>query len=153
MARPTKLTTEIIRDVKGYMVMCAEKSRLPTIEGLAFVLNLNKGTIQEWRKPYYPTNTQITETENQELVQLHTEFSALVDMMLNQQADQLIDRGLNETYNASITKLLLTKHGYRDAVDTDITTGGEKVNTVLPEIIAEADRLLKIKKLNEASPT
>lgn len=34
---------------------------------------------------------------------------------------------------------------------TDITTQGEKINsTVLPEVIAEADRILKEKKLNDA---
>lgn len=31
---------------------------------------------------------------------------------------------------------------------TDITTGGEKISTILPEVIAEADRLLKERKLS-----
>lgn len=37
--------------------------------------------------------------------------------------------------------------------NTDITSGGEKINqnSILPEIIAEADRLLKERKLNETS--
>ena len=43
------------------------------------------------------------------------------------QASQLIQNGLVNNYNATITKLMLTKHGYRDKQEVDHTTDGKPI--------------------------
>ena len=43
------------------------------------------------------------------------EFSAIVAEILALQERTLLKGGLTEDFNASITKLLLTKHGYSDS--------------------------------------
>lgn len=136
MARPTKLTEQLLENVKQYITYCREKNRLPTIEGLARLVDLNKTTIYAWRKETGP---------------LHQEFSNLIEDMLNEQADILVNKGLSGDYNPTIAKVLLTKHGYREGVETDITSQGDKItgSPILPEVIAEADRLLKERKLNQ----
>lgn len=85
------------------------KVRIPTIEGLAVFLDVNKTTVYAWRKEY-------------------EEFSNLIDLLLAKQADMLISNGLTGEYNTVIAKVLLTKHGYRDALDTDLTTKGDRLS-------------------------
>ena len=41
---------------------------------------------------------------------------------------KLIDGGLSEAYNSTITKLMMTKHGYSDKIQNDVTTNGESIN-------------------------
>jgi hypothetical protein len=115
MARPTIYGEQILQKTREYIEKCkdeveeyhktrGEKSdtfdrivrvRLPTIEGLAVHLSINKDTVYDWRKK-------------------HEEFSDLIDELLQIQADRLINNGLAGDYNPNIAKVLLTKHGYRD---------------------------------------
>lgn len=53
----------------------------------------------------------------------HDEFSDILELLLSQQAAQLIQNGLVGNYNATVTKLMLTKHGYKDR--SDLTTNDE----------------------------
>jgi hypothetical protein len=73
---------------------------LPTVAGLALHLGINKDTVQEWRK-------------------IHPEFSVLVGEVLAKQEQALISGGLNGTYNPTITKLILHKHGYVDKAEVE----------------------------------
>lgn len=120
--RPTKYNNSILRKTKEYIrdsddieerqltglsVKGTElykskfKVKIPTLEGLAYHIKVNKDTIQEWKKQ-------------------HKEFSVLIQELLNKQAQELISKGLSGDYNPTIAKVLLTKHGYREG--TDITT-------------------------------
>jgi hypothetical protein len=45
------------------------------------------------------------------------------------QERQLISGGLTNEFNSAITKMMLTKHGYTDKTETDITTKGKQINT------------------------
>lgn len=74
--------------------------KVPSIEGLAFHLEINKDTIQVWRKE-----------KGKE------EFSVLISRLLEKQAEMLINNGLSGKYNPTIAKVLLTKHGYREGID------------------------------------
>ena len=141
--RPSKyLETETISLVNTYLEMCgdvketkyrtitkkdkdgnenqAEESydvwthSLPSIEGLALFMGLHKDTIYEWEKQY-------------------KEFSDVICKLRNMQAKMLIDNGLMGKYNSTISKVLLTKHGYREGIET---TGNE--GTPLNQNIAEA---------------
>jgi DNA-packaging protein gp3 len=108
--RPPKYDAVLAtQGVKDYIEKCQQKNFLPTVEGLAVELNLARSTIYEWR-------------------QTHSEFSDVVERMLAGQASQLIQNSLVGQYNASITKLLLSKHkGHDDKPyieKQDITSDG-----------------------------
>jgi len=134
--RPPKYSKEILDKTREYIDLCTdgyevierpkiengidkgtelfrkEKIKIPTIEGLAFFLKIHKDTIYEWRK----------EVDKKE-------FSELIEDLLAKQADQLINKGLSGDYSPVIAKVLLTKHGYADKIETDVTSQGEKILT------------------------
>lgn len=135
MARPTIYNEQILIDTKQYIDDChdtpADKEsdlprqvNLPTIEGLAYKLKINKDTIYTWRKE-------------------KPEFSELIEELLHKQAQSLVNNGLSGNYNPTIAKVLLTKHGYREGIETDITSGGEIINTSDPKLIALAEEYEK----------
>lgn len=153
MARPTKLTKALCEDVTFYIKECKADKLLPTIEGLAVHLEINKTTIYEWKKSFVGDNSQITPEEHEENVKLHEEFSNLIDNMLNIQANELINKGLKSEYNSTIAKVLLTKHGYREGIDTDMTSKGEKMSIGTATVVLDkANEILKGDKLN-ANPS
>lgn len=114
LGRPTEYTDDIFEQAREYLVRCNddeledEKLRvnLPTIEGLAACLRVNRDTLYEWAKIY-------------------PEFSDMLEEIRTNQAEKLINNGLAGRYNPTITKLLLTKHGYSDRQETDVTTAGK----------------------------
>lgn len=128
--RPTKYDEEfILAKSEEYLAACedeyeefhktrGEKSdsydrlvrvHLPTLEGLALHIGVHKDTIQEWCKE-------------------HEEFSVFVKRLLTKQAKMLLENGLSGDYNPMIAKLILSKHGYTEKTETDITTRGESLN-------------------------
>lgn len=130
MARPPKYNKEILTSVREYINSCqttyevkqrplikngkeqgsedfrVEKTKVPTLEGLAFYLKVHKDTIQDWKKKF-------------------KEFSLLIDELLAKQADELINKGLSGEYSHVIAKVLLTKHGYREG--TDVTSDDKPI--------------------------
>lgn len=99
--RPTKLTKAIIIDAEQYLVETGSflpNALLPTVEGLAIKLRINKDTVYDWAKQTSP---------------LALEFSVIVKELKDLQAEKLIQKSLAGHYNASIAKLILSgKHGY-----------------------------------------
>lgn len=115
MARPTKYSEAILDSTKQYIEEQEDthevvgtglnsrirtKVKLPTLEGLAFFLRVHKDTIQEWKNK-------------------HEEFSVLIGDLLAKQAQSLINNGLSGTYNPTIAKVLLAKHGYKESTEVD----------------------------------
>ena len=103
--RPSKLTDALIEQAGRY---AAKDYRLqgeviPTIEGLAVFLNVSRSTIYKWKG------------ENQE-------FSDILESLMSMQAKELFSNGLTGDFNPTITKLILTKHGYSDRVEQDVTS-------------------------------
>lgn len=126
MARPTKYDDEILRKTVAYIASCEDDAttktvRLPSIEGLAYETGLNKDTIYSWRKE-------------------HKEFSDLIDDLLAKQANALIGKGLSGQYNPTITKLILSKHGYREGLDVTTNDKDIIVNATDPAMIALAKK-------------
>lgn len=129
--RPTIYNEEILTKVTEYIDSCKDieedkenkisrKVNIPTIEGLAVYLHINKDTIYTWRKE-------------------KKEFSELIEVLLDEQAKRLVNNGLAGTYNPTIAKVLLTKHGYTEKTETDITSKGEALNPVLVKFIDGKD--------------
>ena len=79
------------------------KVKIPTIEGLAVYLGVSKQSVYVWRNKY-------------------PEFDEVVEKLLAVQADLLINNGLSGDYNPTISKVLLTKHGYREGMEQTVTT-------------------------------
>lgn len=130
MARPTKYNEDILTKTKEYISSCEDKkeirykpkikdgidtgeteaylvdiTKIPTIEGLAYYLEINKTTIYEWCK-------------------VHEEFSNVIGDLQSKQANALINKGLSGDYSPVIAKVLLTKHGYRDSLEQTGADGG-----------------------------
>jgi hypothetical protein len=103
--RPTKLTDALIEKAakyatKDYML---QSEVIPTIEGLAVYLDVSRSTIYNWK------------TENRD-------FLDILDGLMARQAKELFSNGLTGDFNPTITKLILTKHGYSDRVEQDVTS-------------------------------
>jgi len=113
VGRPSKLTPEIIEEGWKYLneLDVSVYTLLPTIEGLAIKLGISRETVYQWEK------------ENDQ-------FSDIVKRLKADQAEKLIQNALNNRYNASIAKLILSgKHGYVEKSEQDVTSGGEKIET------------------------
>src|ERR1044071_2612426 len=78
--------------------------KLPTIEGLALYLKIHKDTIYEWEK-----------AKNEDDSLKYPEFSDVISELRAKQARELVNKGLSGDYNPTIAKVLLAKHGYKDA--------------------------------------
>ena len=116
--RPTEYNEEILTKARQYLSECVddedefhstrgEKSdgyqrlvrvRIPTIEGLAVYLKINRCTVYDWKEKYQ-------------------KFSDIFEELLAKQADRLLNNGLSGNYNSTIAKVMLTKHGYREGID------------------------------------
>ena len=110
MGRPTKLNDELVELAHEYLLQhdISVGTLLPTIEGLAMHLNIRRDTLYEW------------ETQNKE-------FSDILEGVRQMQASKLIQNSLVNRYNPTISKMLLSKHGYVEKTEKDI-----KVQEVTP---------------------
>jgi len=105
--RPTKLTPEITERAYEYL---EPSDQLPTIEGLAIELDITRDTLYQWEK------------EN-------NEFSYILGKLRLLQANKLIQKSIKGEYNSTISKMMLTKHGYVEQSATDITSAGQRIET------------------------
>lgn len=126
--RPTDYTEDMPDKVRAYIVASkdeytefhktrGEKSdsydrlvrvNIPTIEGLAIALGVNKSTIYEWEKSYEV-------------------FSDALDELRSEQKNRLIQCGLSGDYNPLIAKLVLSaNHGMKER--TDMTSDEKPLN-------------------------
>jgi hypothetical protein len=138
MARPTDYSEEMLTRTEQYLAQSideysefhktrGEKSdsyervlrvKLPTIEGLALFLGVDRSTIYEWEGK-------------------HKEFSHTLDKIRAEQQQRLVDNGLSGDYNPVIAKLILSSnHGMREK--SDITTNDESITNVNINVITKS---------------
>ena len=121
--RPTKFSETYIKKAKAYVDSCEDtevqivsgesekftaykqkvKVSIPTVEGLSLYLGIHKDTIYEWEKK-------------------HQNFSDVINILRAKQVERLINNGLSGDYNPIIAKILLSKQGYSEKTETNITT-------------------------------
>ena len=161
--RPTKLNYQLISKAKTYIETCVDKPiwtdkgaiaytevNLPTKVGLALFLGINKDTIEEWCKPYEPEPDTLMVPEVEEHSICRTEFSVIVKEIQHEQEKRLISNGLGGLYKEKTTGMILSKHGYAEKTETDITTKGEKITQDSSEIEEIAKRVgEELKKKNQ----
>lgn len=118
-----------VEKAKEYLAGCIDsftgdekKVRLPSIEGLARYLEVSRPSIYKWKG-------------EQPL------FSYILEQILAEQATRLMNNGLSGVYTPTISKLILTKHGYSDRTETDITSKNEKIG-MTDEQVAKMDAFL-----------
>lgn len=131
--RPEEYCDEDIIKSRVYRDHLPADEKVHSIEGLSDFITRSRSTIYEWCKD-----------EDKK------EFSDIVEEILSKQGKTLINKGLGNEFNASISKVMLTKHGYREGIDTDLTNKGEKFNTPFTDaILAKGSLDLREKLMNE----
>lgn len=108
MARPTKLTNELLTKAAAYDFVKL-KHAVPTIEGLALYIDVSRETIYAWRELNTP---------------LATQFSDIVNKLMETQALELVNNGLRGRFNAKIVNMMLSKHGYVEKTEQGVSHSG-----------------------------
>lgn len=60
------------------------------------------------------------------------EFRNILDGIMKLQESKLLNEGLKGNFNSTITKLILTKHGYSDKVEQDVTSSDGSMTPKAP---------------------
>ena len=117
VGRPTLLTEELIQKTKNYLIYDFENvdDVVPSVAGLAVYLGINKATLYEYVK---------IDSE------LGRELNDMLKAIQDKQEKMLLSGGLKSTFNSTITKLMLSKHGYSDKVETDHTSSDGSMSPV-----------------------
>jgi len=100
--RPTKYNEDILIKARHYVDSGYEENGdlIPMVCGLALHIGVSRETVYKWAAE-----------EDKEV------FSDIVSDLQTKQELKLFVGGLGGAFNASITKLALSKHGYTDKVD------------------------------------
>ena len=101
MARPSKYRSEVISEINEYLANAIpENQQIPTIEGIALKLGINRDTLYEWAK-------------------VHRKFSDTIEKLRMTQKEALIQTGIfgGKEVNAQIIALLLKVN--HDMVETE----------------------------------
>ena len=104
--RPATYEAAMVGQSREYIEQHEEfDDPVPTVAGLACVLGVTRKTVYEWSKdPKKP------------------EFSDILEELAQKQERVLIKNSLLGAFNAPISKMMLTKHGYSDKVENDHTS-------------------------------
>ena len=132
--RPTEYSEEIGIKARKYLNTCNDEYtefhktrsdgsnsferivnvKIPTIEGLALAIGINRDTVYDWKSKYL-------------------DFSDIIDELMALQADRLLNSGLSGAYNPTIAKVLLTKHGYREGLENTGKDGKDLIPENIPQ--------------------
>lgn len=119
--RPTKYSEQTLETAKDYIANHNDYGDvIPSVVGLAVALETHRDTVYDWVKD-----------KNK------PEFSDIVKRLATNQERKLLNGGLDNSFNPTIAKLLLGKHGYSDKQETDITSGGEKLTAPTYTVVDE----------------
>lgn len=110
--RPTKYRPEVIKELNKYLEEAIPQNmKIPTVEGIALKLGINKTTLYLWAKK-------------------HKEFSNALKELKMRQKEALTSIGIfgGKEINATIVALLLkVNHKMIEKTGLDVTSGGKPV--------------------------
>jgi DNA-packaging protein gp3 len=129
--RPTKYTPDRVAKAWQYLE-CYEDigDKIPSLQGLYLYIDISETCGERWAG----------EEDKQE-------FKGITKKCMLMQAQKLINNGLDGTFNSPITKLILTKHGFSDKMESKID-GEVKLTDMSSD---ELDRkILQLQSLQQA---
>lgn len=99
IGRPTILNDAKIAEANAYIDGGWKEAgdEVPTVAGMACEIGVARSTLYKWGD------------ENEV-------FSDILTRVMEIQERGLLNNGLNGSFNPAVTKMILTKHGYADAV-------------------------------------
>lgn len=104
--RPTSYTDEMLQKAKQYAEDCSVGNDVvPSIVGLCAYIGRSKSIVYDW----------IKDPEK-------ADFSDICQEINEKQEKGLINGGLAGGFAPAVTKMMLSKHGYSDKVETDHTS-------------------------------
>ena len=104
--RPTKYTEALEEKAGEYLNEYRELGHIiPSVVGLCKFIEVARSTIYEWAKD-----------------ESRPVFSDILAQIDESQELDLLNGGLGGTMNPTVTKMVLTKHGYSDSVKQDISS-------------------------------
>ncbi|WP_434779258.1 DNA-packaging protein [Neisseria sp. Ec49-e6-T10] len=106
IGRPSLLTKELIEKALFYLANDGWQEAgdvVPSVAGLACYLGVGRQTLYDYKEQ-------------------SLEFSYILEGIGAAQEKMLINGGLLSTYNPTITKMMMTKHGYTDKHEVDNTS-------------------------------
>lgn len=105
--RPTDLDEDVVNQVWEYLDTYEDQGDIvPTIEGLACFLKCSVASIYTWESREDANGSQFLEA---------------INAVRAAQGRKLLNGGLEGTLNSGITKLILTKHGYSDKTQQEVS--------------------------------
>lgn len=116
--RPTDYTPEMVNKVNEYLEQAVPQNmKIPTVEGLALRLGVNKDTLYQW-------------------AELYSQFSDALSVLKMTQKEVLIETGIfgGKEINANIVSLLLkVNHGMieTEKKQVDVTSGGKPISPIM----------------------
>lgn len=118
--RPTSYTPKLVKAAWDYVNggWTAAGDKVPTVAGLACEIGVHRDTCYQW-----------ADDESKE-------FSDILKAIAQKQERELVNNGLDGTFNPPITKMMLTKHGYSDRVEQDHTSSDGSMKPQVIEIVA-----------------
>lgn len=123
VGRPTKYNEGMQAKADQYVAHPEDfDDVVPTAAGLSLVLGVNKDTLYEWAKH-------------------HEIFSDTLKALNNVQEKRLVNGSLMNDYNATISKLMLANHGYREKSEVDNkSSDGSMTPTVIERVIIDSTK-------------
>ena len=116
IGRPTRYGRALLNKAQKYLKIYSEElgEALPTITGLCVYLNIARSTVYKWKDD-----------------QGKEEFSDILEKIECRQEIKLVSLGLLGTFNSTITKMMLTKHGYSDKQELEVSTPDNIIDAIL----------------------
>jgi len=119
--RPRTYKPDMVEKARRYIANHEDfDDPVPTVAGLACVLGVVRDTCYQWAKD-----------------EDKPEFSDILSELAQKQERCLVRGGLMSEYNSAIAKMMLTKHGYSDRVDSDVTTNGKDMPGAITRTIVD----------------
>lgn len=112
--RPSKLDAAFIQKAEEYLLGYEERGDvIPSIAGLALYTRVRRSTIHSWLANIPDVSEDLKE-----------QFMDIIGELQEEQEQKLLSGGLSGSFNATITKLVLSKHDYSDKVEQSHTSDG-----------------------------
>ena len=116
--RPRTYKPDMVEKARRYIANHQDfDDPVPTVAGLACVLGVVRDTCYQWAKD-----------------EDKPEFSDILSELAQKQERCLVRGGLMSDFNAPIAKMMLTKHGYSDRVESDHTSSDGSMTPVFKTV-------------------